>query len=165
MSSGVNRVFFGGHLGADPELRVTQSGTSVLKMRIASGETWVDKYGQKQEKTEWGTVVVWGRRAEALSKFLTKGMKVFVEGKLETSSWQDKEGNKRYSTQIVASNVLLGGSNNPRGKNQMRDPQERRPSVRDRDDEDYQPDASAPSRGGGGYDDQDYGGGDDDIPF
>lgn len=163
MSNGVNKVFFGGNLGADPELRVTQSGQSMLKLRIASTESYLDKNRQRQEKTEWMNAVVWGRRGEGLAKFLTKGMQVLIEGQITTRSYEDRDGNKRYMTEIAARNVFVGGSNNPRNKNQMRDPQERRPNVRDHDDDDH----SSGGGGGGGYDDQDYGGGgsDDDIPF
>lgn len=165
MSNGVNKVFFGGNLGADPELRVTQGGQSVLKMRIASTESYLDRNRQRQEKTEWINAIVWGKRGEGLSRFLKKGMQVIVEGQIATHSWNDRDGNKRYTTEIIARNVFVGGSNNPRGKNQMRDPQERRPNVRDSDEDDYSNDGGG-SSGGGGYDDQDYGGGgDDDIPF
>jgi single-strand DNA-binding protein len=166
MANGLNKVFFGGHLGDDPELRATQSGQSILKFRIAASESYLDRNRVRQEKTEWQSVVVWGKRAEALSKFLRKGSQIFVEGKLSTSSWDGDDGRKRYRTEIVADRVFFGGSNNPRNKNQMRDPENRRPNIRDNDD-DYRPDASAPSQGGGGYDNEDYGsgGGDDDIPF
>jgi single-strand DNA-binding protein len=159
MADGLNLVYAMGHLGQDPELRVTQSGQSVMTLNIACNESWLDKNRVRQEKVEWVRCVIWGRRAEALSKFLRKGDKIFIEGKLQTSSWEDREGIKRYKTEVVAKNVILGGSNNPRNK--PKDPQHRRPSRRD-DDEPQ-------GGGGGGYDDSDYGssggGYDDEIPF
>lgn len=159
MADGLNRVMLMGNLGADPELRVTSGGQSVLKLRLATSESYLDKNRVRQERTEWHSVVVWGKRAEALSKFLTKGSRLFIEGGLRTSSYDDKEGNKRYRTEIVASNIILagrgagGGAGGGGGRG-----------------EDYAPPAGGGASGGGGgggYDDQDYGGGggDDDIPF
>lgn len=109
MAEGLNRVMLFGNLGADPELRQTAGGQSVLKLRLATNESWLDKNRVRQERTEWHSVVVWGKRAEALAKFLEKGSSVFVEGSLRTSSYEDREGVKRYRTEIVASNLLLGG--------------------------------------------------------
>jgi single-strand DNA-binding protein len=110
MAEGLNRVLLLGNLGADPELRMTNSGQAVLKMRLATSETYLDRNKVRQERTEWHNVVVWGRRAEALGKFLTKGSRLFVEGGLRTSSYDDRDGNKRYKTEIVASNIILAGS-------------------------------------------------------
>src|SRR6187551_315807 len=110
MAEGLNRVLLLGNLGADPELRVTSGGQSVLKLRLATSETYLDKNRVRQERTEWHSVVVWGKRAEALSKFLTKGSRLFVEGGLRTSTYDDKEGNKKYRTEVVASNIILSGS-------------------------------------------------------
>jgi single-strand DNA-binding protein len=162
MADGLNSCFFLGNLGQDPVLKVASNGTAILTMSLACSESYLDRNRERQEKTEWVRIVLFGRRAEALSKFLSKGMKVFVEGKLSTSSWEDREtGQKRYRTEIIASNVIVGGSNNPRNK--PKDPEHRRPNRRDDDDE---PQGGG---GGGGYDDSDYGssggGGDDDIPF
>jgi single-strand DNA-binding protein len=158
MAEGLNRVLLLGNLGADPELRVTSGGQSVLKLRLATSESYLDKNRVRQERTEWHSVVIWGKRAEALSKFLTKGSRLFVEGGLRTSSYDDKEGNKRYRTEVVASNIILAGSGGGGGGGGTRS------AGRAQDDNDAP--GSAPS-GGGGYDDQDYGGGggDDDIPF
>ena len=110
MAEGLNRVMLLGNLGADPELRMTQGGQAVLKLRLATSETYIDKNRQRQERTEWHSVVIWGKRAEALAKILTKGSRIFVEGGLRTSSYDDRDGNKRYRTEIVASNILLQGS-------------------------------------------------------
>jgi single-strand DNA-binding protein len=99
-----------GNLGADPELRMTNGGQAVLKLRLATSETYLDRNKVRQERTEWHSVVVWGKRAEALAKFLTKGSRIFVEGGLRTSSYDDKDGNKRYMTEIIAQQVrFLGG--------------------------------------------------------
>src|SRR5689334_14666295 len=110
MAEGLNRVMLLGNLGADPELKMTSGGQAVLKLRLATSETYLDKNRVRQERTEWHSVVVWGKRAEALGKFLTKGSRLFVEGGLRTSSYDDKEGNKRYRTEVVASNIILSGS-------------------------------------------------------
>src|SRR5271166_3028159 len=106
MADGFNRVMLLGNLGVDPELRVTPGGQAVLKLRLATNESWLDKNQVRQERVEWHRVVVWGRRAEGLAKFLRKGYKLFVEGRLQTSSY-DKDGEKRYSTEIVATNVIV----------------------------------------------------------
>src|SRR5580692_12826159 len=108
MAEGLNRVMLVGNLGADPELRVTPSGQSILKLRLATTETYLDKSNVRQERTEWHRVTVWGRRAEALGKLLTKGDSLFVEGRLQTSSYE-KNGEKRYSTEVVATNIILPG--------------------------------------------------------
>ena len=160
MADGLNKFCVLGHLGQDPELRVTQSGQSVLTLSVGCNESWLDKNRVRQERCEWVRCVVWGKLADALAKFLRKGAMVFIEGKLQTNSYEDREGNKRYSTQVVAHNVILGGSNNPRSKPE--DPERRRPSRRD-DEEEYPADRSAPVNGGGGGGFN--GGGDDDIPF
>jgi len=109
MAEGLNRVMLLGNLGADPELRFTQSGQAVLNMRLATTESYLDKNKVRQERTDWHNVVLWGKRGEALAKFLTKGTTIFVEGGLRTSSYDDKEGNKRYKTEIHASNIILAG--------------------------------------------------------
>lgn len=165
-----------GNLGADPELRVTSGGQSVLKLRLATSETYLDKNRVRQERTEWHSVVVWGKRAEALGKFLTKGSRLFIEGGLRTSSYDDKEGNKKYRTEIVASNIILSGSGGGRGGGAGAGAGGGGGGGGGRSGDDYDaPAGGGASGGGGGYDDQDYGGGsgaggggaggDDDIPF
>jgi single-strand DNA-binding protein len=109
MAEGLNRVMLLGNLGADPELRFTQSGQAVLNMRLATTESYLDRNKVRQERTDWHNVVLWGKRGEALAKFLTKGTTIFVEGGLRTSSYDDKEGNKRYKTEIHATNIVLAG--------------------------------------------------------
>lgn len=109
MAEGLNRALLMGNLGADPELRMTNGGNAVLKIRLATSERYLDKDRNRQERTEWHSCIVWGKRAEALAKILTKGSRIFVEGSLRTTSWEDKDGNKRYRTEIVAQNILLQG--------------------------------------------------------
>src|SRR3954471_14591114 len=109
MAEGLNRVMLLGNLGADPELRFTQSGQAVLNMRIATTESYLDKDKVRRERTDWHNVVLWGKRGEALAKILTKGSSVFIEGSLRTSSYDNKEGQKVYKTEINANNLILTG--------------------------------------------------------
>ena len=102
----LNKVMLIGNLGADPELRQTGSGTSVCELRIATNESWFDKAAnERKDRTEWHRVIVWGASGENCAKYLTKGSKAYVEGRIQTREWADKEGNKRYTTEIVASSV------------------------------------------------------------
>jgi len=106
----VNKAIILGNLGRDPELRHTASGKAVATLRIATNEQWADQSGERQERTEWHSVVVWGRQAENCSQYLKKGRTVYVEGRLQTRKWQDKEGGDRYSTEVVADRVqFIGG--------------------------------------------------------
>ncbi|MGF1509038.1 MAG: single-stranded DNA-binding protein [Myxococcota bacterium] len=110
----VNRVFLIGNLGADPELRYTPSGAPVANFRIATSEVWNDKDGQRQERTEWHRIVVWNRQAELCGEYLRKGRSVCVEGRIETREWEDKEGQRRWTTEIKADRVtFLGGRDGP----------------------------------------------------
>ncbi|MDG0817448.1 single-stranded DNA-binding protein [Bdellovibrio svalbardensis] len=110
----VNKVIIVGRLGADPEVKAIGSGSTVARLNIATSESWV-KDGQRQEKTEWHRVTVWGKLAEICGKHLAKGRQVYVEGKLQTRQWEDQQGAKRYSTEIVASTVqFLGAANGER---------------------------------------------------
>jgi single-strand DNA-binding protein len=112
MAEGLNRVILIGNLGQDPELRFTQSNQGVLSLRMATTESYFDKEkNERKELTEWHSVIVWGKRGEALNKILSKGARIAVEGKLKTRSWDDKNGGgKRYATEIVANNIILLGS-------------------------------------------------------
>ena len=143
MADGLNKVMLLGNLGADPELRVTQGGQAVLKLRLATTETYLDRDRVRQEKTEWHSVVIWGKRAESLAKFLSKGSRLFVEGGLRTSSYDDKDGNKRYKTEVNATNIILAGGGGRRDDSHH---DQREPN-------DTEPPADAGT------------GGDDDIPF
>lgn len=103
--SGVNKVILVGRLGSDPELKYTGTGQAVAKFNIATSESWNDKSGQKQERTEWHRIVVWGKLGELCGKYLTKGRQAYVEGRLQTRSWEDQQGQKKYTTEIVAQTV------------------------------------------------------------
>ena len=111
----VNKVILIGHLGADPEVRYTQSGTAVANLRIATNESYTDRTsGERVERTEWHRVVAWGKLAEIVEQYLRKGRQVYIEGKLQTRQWQDKDNNTRYTTEIRASDmVMLGGRGAP----------------------------------------------------
>src|SRR3989338_8122915 len=106
----LNKVLLIGNLGADPEVRVTGTGQSVATIRLATTDRWVDKSGQKTERTEWHRVVVWGKQAEHCKEYLSKGRQIYVEGRIQTREWNDKEGNKRYTTEIVAQRIQFVGS-------------------------------------------------------
>ena len=106
----VNKVILVGNLGRDAELRYTPGGAAVATLNLATTEVWNDKNQQRQEKTEWHRVVLWGKQAESLQEYLTKGKQIYVEGRLQTRQWDDKDGNKRYTTEIKADRItLLGG--------------------------------------------------------
>lgn len=107
---GVNKVILVGNLGRDPEMRYTRSGTAVATLNLATSSSWTDQNGQRQERTEWHRVVAWSKLAEIAKEYLAKGRQVYIEGRLQTRSWDDKDGNKRYTTEVVADQmVMLGG--------------------------------------------------------
>lgn len=108
--SGVNKVIVVGRLGSDPELKTVTGGQNVARLSVATSENWTDREGKKQERTEWHRIVVWGKLAELCGKYLSKGRQVYVEGRLQTRSWEDQQGQKKYTTEIVANTVqFLGG--------------------------------------------------------
>lgn len=111
MARGINKVILIGNLGQDPETKAMPSGTTVCNLRIATSESWKDKQtGEMKEQTEWHTVAMFGRLAEIAGEYLRKGSQVYIEGRLRTRKWQDKNGNDRYTTEIVASDMqMLGG--------------------------------------------------------
>lgn len=122
--SGVNKVIIIGRLGADPELKTVTGGQSVCRLSVATSENWTDREGQKQERTEWHRVVVWGKLAELCGKYLSKGRQAYIEGRLQTRSWEDQQGQKRYSTEVVANTVqFLGGGQMSEGRGPGRDNQ------------------------------------------
>src|SRR5579872_3269041 len=118
----VNKVILVGNLGRDAELRYTPGGAAVATLNMATTEVWNDKAGQRQEKTEWHRVVLWGKSAESLSEYLTKGKQIYVEGRLQTRKWQDKDGNDKYSTEIRSDRIVLlsGGGGGGGGARQQR---------------------------------------------
>ena len=151
MAGGVNKVILVGNLGADPEVRFTPRGQAVANFRIATSENWTDKAGQKQERTEWHRIVVWGKLGELCGEYLAKGRQCFVEGRLQTREWTDKEGKKNYTTEVVASNVVFLGGRGEAGAGNGR--------PRARNGEEYAataaPEELAPTTAGA----------EDDIPF
>ena len=116
----LNKVILVGNLGRDAELRYTASGLAVSTLNIATTETWKDKDGEKQEKTEWHRIIVWGKTAEALNEYLVKGKQILVEGKLQTRKWEDKDGATRYTTEIKSDRVTLLGSGGKRDESDQR---------------------------------------------
>jgi single-strand DNA-binding protein len=164
MARGVNKVILIGHLGADPETRAMPSGSSVANLRIATTESWRDKQsGEQQERTEWHRVALFGRLAEIASEYLRKGSQVYIEGSLRTRKWQDKQGNERYSTEIVGNEMQMlggrggGGAGAPAAGGGAAGGMPREPV----------PDYAGPAGGGGsggsgGGEREDF---DDDIPF
>ena len=161
MARGINKVILIGNLGADPETRAMPSGMTVANIRVATSESWKDKQsGENKERTEWHNVAMFGRLGEIAGEYLKKGSKVYIEGALRTRKWQDKQGNDRYTTEIIANEMQMldsrggggmggGGGGGGRGKPQQSPP------------DDF--DQGGPPAGGG----SDKGGGefDDDIPF
>lgn len=106
--AGVNRVILIGNCGRDPDAATTQGGKAISRIGVATSETWKDKKtGEKQERTEWNRVVAFGPLAEIMNKYLVKGSKVYIEGKLQTNKWQDDKGNDRYTTEIIASQMVM----------------------------------------------------------
>jgi len=111
MARGINKVILVGNLGSDPEVRYTASGDAVANVNVATAESWKDKQtGEKQERTEWHRVVMFKRLGEIAGEYLKKGSQVYIEGKLQTRKWQDKNGNDRYTTEIVANDMQMLGS-------------------------------------------------------
>lgn len=118
--SGVNKVIIVGRLGNDPEVKTISPGQNVARFSVATSENWTDKMGNKQERTEWHRVVVWGKLAELCGKYLQKGRQVYIEGRLQTRSWDDPNGQKRYATEIVANQVqFLGAATGANVSNDM----------------------------------------------
>jgi len=115
----VNKVILVGNLGRDAELRYTPGGAAIATINMATTEVWNDKAGQRQEKTEWHRVVLWGKQAESLAEYLTKGKQIYIEGRLQTRQWDDKDGNKRYTTEIRGDRIVLLGGGSGRGGGAM----------------------------------------------
>lgn len=161
--AGVNKVIVLGHLGQDPETRYTQSGDAISNISLATSETFKDRDGNKQERTEWHRIVFFRRLAEIVAEYCHKGSQVYVEGKLQTRKWADKEGIDRYTTEIVADRLQLlgskgdnsgnGGSQRSNGSSNNR-PQNSAPRQ--------SPQSSAPSNTSDPFSGDDF---DDDIPF
>lgn len=142
--SGVNKVILIGNLGSDPELRHTQGGTPVANFRIATNEVFTNREGQREERTEWHRIVAFGRLAEICGQYLKKGRQVYIEGRLRTKNWEDQNGNKRFTTEITATQMVMLGRAGDVGFVPGEEPQESPP-------DDIQPSPGA--------------GDDDDLPF
>jgi len=157
MARGINKVILIGHLGADPETRAMPSGMTVANMRVATTESWKDKQsGEQQERTEWHNVALFGRLGEIAAEYLRKGSQVYIEGRLRTRKWQDKEGRDRYTTEIVANDMQMlggrGGGAGGGGGGGMAGASEPAP----------RPEHAETAAGGAGASRDDF---DDDIPF
>jgi len=152
----VNKAIIVGNLGADPEQRYTQNNTPVTTFRIATTDQWTDKQsGQRQERTEWHRIVAWGRLAEICGQYLRKGKQVYVEGRLQTREWEDKQGQKRYTTEIVAQTMqMLGRAGEGEGGGQGGGQPQQRPQAQQAPQSDPFPEAP-----------QAMPGEDDDLPF
>ncbi|APG27750.1 single-stranded DNA-binding protein [Syntrophotalea acetylenivorans] len=121
----VNKVILVGNLGKDPELRYTASGTAVCNFSIATTESYKDRDGNRQEKTEWHNIVVWRQLAEICGKYLAKGKQIYIEGKLQTRKWEDRDGNPRYTTEIVADQMqMLGRAGDDNSAGPRREPRQ-----------------------------------------
>ena len=120
--AGVNKVIIVGRLGKDPEVRYTPSGAAVANFSVATSEEWKDRdTGEKQERTEWHRIVAWRRLGEICGEYLHKGKEVYIEGRLQTRSWEDRDGNTRYTTEIVAQNMQMLGSASKKGRAESSD--------------------------------------------
>lgn len=130
----VNRVILLGNLGQDPELKYTPSGVAVTTVSLATNEMWKDSDGNRQERTEWHRVVMWRRLAEIAGEYLKKGSKIYVEGRLQTRSWEDKDGQKRYMTEVVADNMtMLDSKGGDSGSSSSAPPKMESPPASDAD--------------------------------
>jgi len=144
MAGSVNKVILIGNLGSDPELKYTSGDRPVCNLSVATNETWKDKSGQRQQRTEWHRVTVWGVLAENCSKYLSKGRSVYVEGRLQTRSWEDRDGDKRYTTEVVAIHVLFLGGGEKHGGGQRNFRREDEPPAGDEHESSESPDDDIP---------------------
>lgn len=151
MAEGLNRVMLLGNLGADPELRFTQGGQAVLHLRLATTESYLDKDKVRRERTDWHSVVVWGKRGEALGKILVKGSSIFIEGSIRTSSYDNREGVKVYKTEVIANNVILAGRGQASAGAPPEDPRDVLLVVAELCDALDQARGGGGGQGGGGY--------------
>ncbi|MEM6819438.1 MAG: single-stranded DNA-binding protein [Pseudomonadota bacterium] len=143
MARGINKVILVGNLGQDPETRYMPSGGAVTNLRIATSESWKDKQtGEQQERTEWHSIAMFGRLAEISAEYLRKGSQVYIEGKLRTRKWQDKNGNDRYTTEVIADEMQMLGSRGGAGapmsggqQRQQQQPAQQPAAVSDFDDD------------------------------
>ncbi len=116
MANGLNKAILIGNLGRDPEVRYTPGGLAVANFSMATSETWTNKEGEKETRTEWHRIVAWGKLGEICGEYLSKGKQIYIEGRIQNREWEDKEGNKRYTTEITASQMLMLGSRESAGE-------------------------------------------------
>lgn len=167
MARGINKVILVGNLGSDPEIRYTGSGTAVCNFSVATSETYKDKDGNQVENTEWHRIVAWARLAEICGEYLKKGRQVYIEGQLQTRSWEDKDGNTKYTTEIKAREMqMLGGRDgdgggNRGGNDDFGNMDQSAPSRSQRQSNGGGSRQAAPAQQGGG----DWAPDDDDLPF
>ncbi|HKU15921.1 MAG TPA: single-stranded DNA-binding protein [Steroidobacteraceae bacterium] len=160
MARGINKVILVGNLGADPDTRYMPSGKAVTNIRVATSESWKDKQtGDTQERTEWHSIVMYDKLGEIAAEYLRKGSQVYIEGKLRTRKWQDKEGKDRYTTEIIADQMqMLGGrGGGGGGSSEPREPRSTSRQAPASDDRSERSTAPVDEGGGGEFD--------DDIPF
>jgi len=160
MARGINKVILVGNLGADPDTRYMPSGKAVTNIRVATSESWKDKQtGDMQERTEWHSIVMYDKLGEIAAEYLRKGSQVYIEGKLRTRKWQDKEGKDRYTTEIIADQMqMLGGrGGGGGGSSESREPRSAARQAPASDDRSDRSTAPVDEAGGGEFD--------DDIPF
>ena len=162
MARGVNKVMLIGNLGQDPELNYTGSGTAVCNLRLATDESYTNRDGELVERTEWHDIVAWERLAEVCDEYLVKGSRIYCEGSLQTSTWEDRDGNTRYSTEIKMRNMMmLGGEEGGRGGGRgSRDGMDQQRPERTGEYDQRQQQPQRQGAGGGG---QQSGGGEDDT--
>lgn len=131
----LNKVLLLGHVGKDPEVRYTGSGRAVASFTLATSHSWKDQEGNDQERTEWHRIVAWGRLGEVCGEYLSKGKQVFIEGRIQTRDWEDQEGNKRTTVEIIANDmIMLGGGGSSQAHREDREPPQRsarKPDTRD----------------------------------
>ncbi len=143
----LNKAMLIGRLGGDPEIRFTPGGQAVANFRVATSESWINKNGEREERTEWHRIVAWGKLAEIINQYLSKGRQVYLEGRIQTREWEDRDGNKRWTTEIVANQmIMLGG----RGEAGASDSKPSSTKAEEPPSDNYAPEDSAPE---------------DDIPF
>ncbi|MGH8237566.1 MAG: single-stranded DNA-binding protein [Steroidobacteraceae bacterium] len=159
MARGVNKVILVGNLGADPDTRYMPSGKAVTNIRVATSESWKDKQtGDMQERTEWHSIVMYDKLGEIAAEYLRKGSQVYIEGKIRTRKWQDKEGKDRYTTEVIADQMqMLGGRGGGGAPSEPREPRSSSRPTPATEDRSAAPVADEGGRGGGEFD--------DDIPF
>lgn len=140
----LNKVMLIGNLGRDPEVRYTAGGSAVANFSLATNETWKDKDGNKQEHTEWHKIVAWGKLGEICGEYLSKGRSVYIEGRIQTRKWKDKEENERATTEIVATDMIMLGGRSDASENRAGGKESGKPIVEDSPPADYGPEDDIP---------------------